>query len=136
MDSVDSSTRADQTLTLLSTTPDYIDEDVMHTNEKFIILFYDRTSNATDIQGMSQAVCKEKQRPADPTDKSSPGAARLISSMPGHKCLGQAPTVPSPTDLGWIKTSGMYKPLWTTLPVASKICRELMSLVYNARRAA
>ena len=31
MDSVDSSTRADQTLSLLSTTPDHIDEDAMHT---------------------------------------------------------------------------------------------------------
>jgi len=32
MDSVDSSTRADQTLTLLSTTPNNIDEDAMHTH--------------------------------------------------------------------------------------------------------
>ena len=30
MDSVDSSTRGDQTLTLLSTAPDHIDEDAMH----------------------------------------------------------------------------------------------------------
>ena len=32
MDSVNSSTRADQTLTLLSTAPDHIDEDAMHTH--------------------------------------------------------------------------------------------------------
>ena len=37
------------TLTPLSTTPDHIDEDAMHTNEMFIMLFYDRTSTAADI---------------------------------------------------------------------------------------
>jgi len=56
-----------------------------------------------------------------------PGAARLTSSIPGQTCLNQAPTLPSPIDWGWIKTSSMYKPLWTMLPKASKICWELVS---------
>ncbi len=38
-----------QTLTDLSTAPDHIDEDAMHTIERFVILLYDRTSTATDI---------------------------------------------------------------------------------------
>ena len=74
---------------------------------------------------------KKKQRPADPTDKCSPGAAQPTSSIPGRPCLGQTPTLPSPTNWGWIKTSGMYELLWTTLPEASKICRELVSCNYK-----
>jgi len=79
-------------------------------------------------------ICKEKQkqRPADTTDKCSPGAARLTSSIPGQTpTLSHAPTLPSPTDWGWIKTSGMYEPLWTTLSEASKICWELVSCNYK-----
>jgi len=56
-----------QTLTLLSAAPDHIDEDAMHTIDRFIILPYDRTSTATDIVKVS----KEKQCPADTTDKCS-----------------------------------------------------------------
>ena len=37
-----------QTLTLLSTAPDHINEDAMHTIERFITLLYDRTSTETD----------------------------------------------------------------------------------------
>jgi len=82
-------------------------------------------------RGMPQITCKEKQRPADPIDKCSPGAAQPTSSIPGRTCLGQTLILPSPTDWGWIKTSGMYEPLWTTLPEASKICRELVSCNYK-----
>ena len=82
-----------QTLTSLSTAPDHINEDAMHTIERLIILLYDRTSPATDIdrQGTSQTICKEKQHPADPTDKGSPGTARPTSSIPGRACLGTGP---------------------------------------------
>jgi len=38
-----------QTFSFLSTAPDHIDEDAMHTIDRFIILPYDRISTATDI---------------------------------------------------------------------------------------
>jgi len=83
-----------------------------------------QTSTATDIdEARSKLFAKKSNVQLIPPTKCSPGAARLTSSIPGQTCLGQAPTLPSPTDWGWIKTSGMYKPLWTTLPEASKICR-------------
>jgi len=54
-----------------------------------------------------------------------------MSSIPGRTSLGQAlvpaPTLPSLTYWGWIKTSGVYEPLWTMLSEASKIYRELVS---------
>jgi len=76
-----------QTLTLLFTAPDHIDEDAIHTIDRFIILPYDRTSTTTDIV----KACKEKQCPADTTDKCSPGAARSTSSIPRRTCLGSSP---------------------------------------------
>jgi len=46
------------TLTFLSAAPDDIDEDAMHTIDRFIILPYNRTSTATQyVQGTSQR-CK------------------------------------------------------------------------------
>jgi len=51
-----------QTLTLLFTAPDHIDEHAMHTVERFIILPYDRTRHVAT----TQTVCKEKQ--CDTTD--------------------------------------------------------------------
>jgi len=38
-----------QTLTILCTAPDHIDEDAMHTVDRFIIPPYGRTNTATDI---------------------------------------------------------------------------------------
>jgi len=102
-----------QTFTFLSTAPDHIDEAATHTIDRFIILPYDRTNTATDIVNArrNDANCKEKKCPADTTDKCSPGAARSMSSIPGRTCLGSgmvpAPTLPSLTDWGWIKTSGV-----------------------------
>ena len=48
----------------------------------------------------------------------------------GH-VLGQmflpAPKLPSPADWGWVSTStGGWEVKWTTLPEASKACRELL----------
>jgi len=68
---------ADQTLNLLSTAPDHTDEDAMYTIERFINHHTDLRHNKHRIryqQGMPQTVCKEKQHPADPTNKCSPGA--------------------------------------------------------------
>jgi len=92
-----------QTLTFLSTAPDHINEDAMHTIEVHHILLYDRTSPATDIdKGTSQTICKEKQRPADPTNKDSPGTARPTSSIPG-RALG----IPVPDPFSQSRDSGL-----------------------------
>jgi len=68
---------------------------------------------------MPQTVCKEKQHTADPTDKAAlEQHVRRAVYQGGHvwgQALVPAPTLPSPTDWGWIKTSGVYEPLWTML---------------------
>lgn len=106
-----------QTITDFSTAPDHTDEDVMPTIERFIILIYDRTSIATDID---KARCKlfGKKRPVHlipPTIAALKQHVQRVIYQGGHD-WDQAPTLPSPTDWGLIKTSDIYKPLWTSLP--------------------
>jgi hypothetical protein len=48
-----------QTLVDLSTAPIHVDEDHMHTIERFVILLYDRTSTSTDV---NKARCKLPRR--------------------------------------------------------------------------
>lgn len=121
-----------QTLTLLSTAPNRINEDAMHTIERFITLLYDRTSTETDIDKARRKLFSKKSNVQliPPTRAALEQHVRRAVYQGGHvwgQALVPAPTLPSPTDWGWIKTSGVYEPLWTTLPEASKICRELVS---------
>jgi len=67
----------------LSTAPDHIDEDAMHTH-----CFTTEQALYRYRRGTPQIICKEKQRPADPTDKCSHRAAHPTSSIPGQTWLG------------------------------------------------
>ena len=101
-----------QTLTDLSTAPDHIDEDAKHTIERYIILLYDRTSTATDI---NKAHCKLFAKRSNvqlipPTSAALKQHVRRAVYQGGYvwgQALVPAPTLPSPTDWGWIKTSDM-----------------------------
>jgi len=79
-----------QTLVDLSTAPIHVDEDHMHTIEKFFILLYDRTSTSTDVD---KARCKLFAKNSNvqlipPTIKCRPQAARPTSCVPGRACQG------------------------------------------------
>ena len=121
-----------QTLINLSAAPDHIHEDAMHILERFVILLYDKTSTATDIDKARRKLFAKKSNVQliPPTSAALKQHVRRAVYQGGHvwgQALIPAPTLPSPSDWGWIKTSGMYEPLWTTLPEASKVCRELVS---------
>jgi hypothetical protein len=121
-----------KTLTLLSTAPDRVTENVMHSIERFVILLYDRTSTDIDNKKWRRKMFSKKNNVQliPPTRVALEQHVRRAVYQGGH-VWGQtqvpAPTLPSPTDWGWIKTSDEYEPLWTTLPEASKICWELVS---------
>ena len=46
---------------------------------------------------------------------------------------GKDPKIPSPADWGWIMSDGNWKPFWTELPQAQKVCYELFSC--NCKKA-
>jgi len=53
----------------VSSAPSEMEEDVMHTIERFVILLYDRTSKSTDInKARKTTTCKEDRSETDPTN--------------------------------------------------------------------
>jgi hypothetical protein len=122
-----------QTLVDLSTTSIEVEEDVTQTIERFVILLYDRTSTSPDVD---KARCKLFAKKSNvqlipPTSSALKQHVRRAVYLGGHvwsQSLVPAPVLRSPTDWEWIKTSDqMYEPLWTMLPEASKVCKELRS---------
>lgn len=104
----------------------------MHTIEKFVILLYDRTSTGTDIDNARHKLYTKKsivQLIPDTRAALKQYARRAIYQSTDIRDQGLVPdpTLPSPNDLGWIKTSDMSGTLWTTIPESSKVCQEIVS---------
>ena len=117
----------------VSSAPSEMEEDVLRTIERFIILLYDRTSKCTDINKARKKLFakKTKVKHIPPTRAALEQHAKRAIYQGGH-VWGQAllafPVLPSPTSWGWTKTeNGMYEPNWTTLPEAAEACYELVS---------
>ena len=110
-----------------------IQEDVMHPSERFVILLYDRTSTCTDIDKARRKLFTNntnvKQIP--PTRAALKQHVKRANYQEGHvwdQSLLATPALPLLTSWAWMKTEdGLYKPNWTTLPMASKACYELVS---------
>jgi len=122
-------------LLTLSCAPSEIQEDVMKTIERFVILLYDRTNTSTDINVARQKLFARKTnvKQIPPTKAALEQHVKVKRAIyqGGHvwgQMLQTTPLLPSPTTWGWTKTKdGLYEPLWTTLPEASKACYELLS---------
>ena len=98
-----------------------------------MILLYDRTSSATDVDTARRKLFPKKNRVnrIPPTKAALEQHVRRAVFQGGH-IWGQAtnpqPALPSPTAWGWRKMDdGLYQPLWSTLPEATKSCQELVS---------
>ena len=116
----------------LSQSPTEIPEHYMHTIERFVILLYDRTSTCTDINKARKklfANTSSVQRLTTAYAALEQHVKRAIYQ--GGHVWGQAtiqePVLLYPNSWVWFKTEELYKPLWTTLPEASKIFHELIS---------
>ena len=122
-------TELTQVLIDLTTAPAQVDEDATQTIERFVILLYDRTSTSTDV---NKACCKLFARMNNvqlrpPTSVALKQHVRRAGMSGARLCFlhQHCPTRPT---AGWVKTSEQtYEPHWTTLPEASKVCRELVS---------
>ena len=117
----------------IAKTPVQIEEDVVCTIERFVILLYDRTNTCTDINKARQKIFAQKSnvKQIPPSKAALEQHVKRAAYQGGHiwgQSLLPAPIVPSPTSWGWIKgDNGLYEPKWTTLPEASKACYELIS---------
>ena len=102
-----------QTCTLRSIAPDHVNDDPMHTIQRFILLLYDKRSTVTDID---KASCKRFVVNKRKVQLISFTGAALEYMCLGSHALVRSLALPSPNDRDCHKTSGVYVPLRTTLP--------------------
>jgi len=110
-----------------------ITESCMSIIARFVILMYDRTSTCSDINTARKKLFAKKGRPLESIPPTHHALVQHVrrAVYQGALCWGQAlhaqPELPCPSEWGWEKTSdGQFKPIWTTLPEAAKICNELI----------
>ena len=98
--------------------------------ERFVVLLYDRTSTEEGSNLARKQLFSKKGRAIvglPPTLAALIEHTKRAADQAGH-CWGQtmtpAPKLPTPNDWGWKKkASGGWDVMWTTLPEASKACR-------------
>ena len=82
-------------------------------------------------QSSKEDVCKKSNVKLIPPARGALEQHLNRATYQGGYIWGQlllsTPTLPSPTNWGWIKnSSGLYEPNWSKLPDASKVCYELV----------
>ena len=120
--------------TVLSNMPD---EEVLLSSipalEKFTVHMYDRTLDCTKVDEARKVLFSQKGRSLDcipPTSAALVQHTKRAAFQAGYcwgQCLVTSPIFPVLERWGWKKgTQGVWEPLWSTLPEASKACQELI----------
>jgi hypothetical protein len=106
-------------------------EDMIRLTERFVILMYDRTSPTESINEARKMIFS--RRPGSLENIPPTRAAleqhlkrAILQARLWNSATCSHPPNMDPAEWGWIQTAGEWKPLWTTLPEASKICQELI----------
>ena len=110
-----------------------IPESCMRDIARSVTLMYDRTCTCCDIDTARRKLFAKKGRPLE---SMPPTHHALVQHDRRAVCQGSIcwcqmlhaqPQLPCPSEWGWEKTSeGQFKPIWTTLPEAAKLCSELV----------
>ena len=116
----------------LAATPESIESSIKPL-ERFVILLYDRTSSLECVNQSRKQLFTQKGRSIEglpPTKAALIEHTKRAAYQAGH-CWSQAmiaaPELPSPSDWGWTrKEPSGWEVCWTTLPEATKACRELL----------
>ena len=121
----------------IASAPHDIVQEVMAFIERFIILFYDRTSTSTDID-QARRKCFAKRHNVQsipPTKAALKEHVKRAVYQGGHvwgQMLVSTPELPSPCRWGWSKASeGHYEAFWTCLPDAGQSSYELISCKFK-----
>jgi hypothetical protein len=117
---------------ILASNPSNV-EDQLHLLERFVVLLYDRTSNEEKVNEARKKLFSQKGRPMDglpPTQAALIEHTKRAAYQAGYvwaQMFLPNPMLPSPAQWGWLKTiEGEWEVKWTTLPEASRACRELL----------
>ena len=109
-----------------------VDDNVMETVERFVVLLYDRGSTKNGVNEARQQLFAQKGRGLDaipPTKAVLFQHTKRAVYQAGH-CWGQAcntnPQLPYSRSWEWLSCSNGQEPLWTTLPDVTASSRELV----------
>ncbi len=107
-----------------------ITDTEMNILERFVVLLYMSTSPLQSVNEARKIFFASGNRQIEnipPTRAALFQHAKRALLQAGHiwgKTLVVSYKVPSPTDWGWLKGGDTWVPKWSTLPEASKACRE------------
>ena len=119
------------TFTSLSQGPAEVTEDAMAWIEKFVIRMYDTTCSINNINETRQYMYCQKSRDIEnipPTQAALQQHALRAVYQAGYvwgQALLPSPDFPDPSLWGWKHEDGVWKPVWTLLPLVISTCSEL-----------
>ena len=93
---------------------------------------YKRTTNAITVEKPRREMFLKDGRDLETIPPTSSGLLEHIfraAYIAGHvwnNALVSSPDLPQPNEWDWIRTGDGYKQLWTKLPEASKVIRQLV----------
>lgn len=103
--------------------------------ERFVVLMYDRTSNANKVDHARQCLFTRGNRQLENIPPTRAALqqhilrATYLCCFIWGQCLVKEPSLPSPEHWGWEKDANegrRWRPTWTTLPEAQNSCYELI----------
>lgn len=115
----------------LSSQLTHVSDAAMDGIERFVVLMYVCTSKLTKVNDARQGMFSKGSRYIEiipPTADALYQHKRRATYQAGHvwaTCLPKAPSLPFPSDWGWIEVNGKWPPVWTVLPQAQETCYEL-----------
>jgi hypothetical protein len=116
----------------LSTMPTKITDEDFAELERFTVLLYDRTSSCRQINKARQMLFSKSTRSLEnipPSRDALQEHTKRAVFQAGYvwtQATVRRPEVPSPEDWCWERGDNGWTPTWTTLPEASKVCKELV----------
>jgi hypothetical protein len=119
------------TFAKLTEQPTEFDEDDMHKLERFVVVMYDRSSEATCVNDARLDLFARKQRAYDaipPTQAALKEHVKRATYQAGciwSQAIISQPEVHSPSNWGWEKCGEGWTILWTTMPPIATGCQEL-----------
>ena len=107
--------------------------------ERFVSLMYDKTSIHSKVNDTRKHLFTKRGRMLEtipPTEAALLEHTKraVLQALVWKEAVIPQPEVLDPEKWGWVKKDDTYRPVWTTLPEASKICSELVKCGCNVEK--
>lgn len=105
--------------------------------EQFVVLMYDKSTKCRNVNAARRELFTKRGRTIDaipPTHAALKQHVKRAVFQAGHvwgNSLKKIQELPCRSNWGWTKSSGSWKPFWTTLPDVSKSCQQLIKCKCN-----